>query len=182
MRPLIFAFVDYVYDPADGSDESVINFHETNVTLAVDLTAGFNLTGIEVSLDAAEQASAAISLQYPVAAYFCDEGSVEIPPPVFSQGSVLQFCVEMNENVTTTGVYVSDVLMVDLDQSSGGIEHADIITGSVADWLTRKTCSAGICNIKTQLTSKWFAEIDPESMDITGTALLALGPRHAGGI
>jgi hypothetical protein len=34
----------------------------------------------------------------------------------------------MNENVTTTGVYVSDVLMVDLDQSSGGIEHADIIT------------------------------------------------------
>jgi hypothetical protein len=48
MRPLIFAFVDYVYDPADGSDESVINFHETNVTLAVDLTAGFNLTGIAV--------------------------------------------------------------------------------------------------------------------------------------
>jgi hypothetical protein len=167
--------LDYVYDPADGSDESVINFHETNVTLAVDLTAGFNLTGIDVSRDAAEEASAAVSLQYPVAAYFCDEGSVEIPPPVFSQGSVLQFCVEMNENVTTTGVYVSDVLMVDLDQSSGGIEHADIITGSVADWLTRKTCSAGICNIKTQLTSKWFAEIDPESMDITGTALLAFG-------
>jgi hypothetical protein len=26
---------------------------------------------------------------------------------------------------------------------------------------------------------KWFAEIDPESMDITGTALLALGPRHS---
>jgi hypothetical protein len=54
-----------VYDPADGSDESVIIFTD-NVTLAVDLTAGFNLTGIEVSLDAAEQASAAISLQYPV--------------------------------------------------------------------------------------------------------------------
>jgi hypothetical protein len=167
--------IDYVYDPADGSDESVINFHETNVTLAVDLTAGFSLTGIAVDRDAAEQASAAVSLQYPVAAYFCDEASVEVPTPIFSQGSVLQFCVELNENVTTTGVYVSDVLMVDLDQSSGGAQHADIITGSVPDWLTRKTCSAGICNIKTQLTSKWFAEIDPESMDITGTALLAFG-------
>jgi hypothetical protein len=103
------------------------------VTLAVDLTAGFNLTGITVV--AMRRKPVLRFLQYPVAAYFCDEGSVEIPPPVFSQGSVLQFCVEMNENVTTTGVYVSDVLMVDLDQSSGGIEHADIITGSVADWL-----------------------------------------------
>jgi hypothetical protein len=118
MRPLIFAFVDYVRS-CRRIGRKRNQFHETNVTLAVDLTAGFNLTGIAVSRDAAEEASAAISLQYPVAAYFCDEGSVEIPPPVFSQGSVLQFCVEMNENVTTTGVYVSDVLMVDLDQSSG---------------------------------------------------------------
>jgi hypothetical protein len=167
--------IDYVYDPADGSDESVINFHETNVTLAVDLTAGFSLTGIAVDRDAAEQASVAVSLQYPVAAYFCDDDSIEVPPPIFSQGSVLQFCVEISENVTTSGVYVSDVLTVDLDQNSGGVQHADIITGSVADWLTRKMCSAGICNIKTQLTSKWFAEMDPESMDITGTALLAFG-------
>jgi hypothetical protein len=145
------------------------------VTLAVDLTAGFSLTGIAVDRDAAEQASAAVSLQYPVAAYFCDDASIEVPAPIFSQGSVLQFCVEINENVTTSGVYVSDVLTVDLDQNSGGVQHADIITGSVADWLTRKMCSAGICNIKTQLTSKWFAELDPESMDITGTALLAFG-------
>jgi hypothetical protein len=167
--------IDYVDDPADGSDESVINFHETNVTLAVDLTAGFSLTGIAVDRDAAEKASAAVSLQYPVAAYFCDDESIEVPPPIFSQGSVLQFCVELSENVTTSGVYVSDVMTVDLDQSSGGVQHADLITGSVPDWLTRKTCSAGICNIKTQLTSKWFAEINPESMDITGTALLAFG-------
>jgi hypothetical protein len=167
--------LDYVYDPADGSAESVINFHETNVTLIVDLTAGFSLTGIAVDRDAAEEASAAVALKYPVTAYFCDDSSVEIPPPTLSQGAVMQFCVEINENVTTSGVYVSDILSVDLDQSSGGVQHADIITDAVADWLTRKTCSAGICNIKTQLTSKWFAEIDPESMDITGTALLAFG-------
>jgi hypothetical protein len=167
--------LDYVYEPADGSGASVINFHETNVTLSVDLTAGFSLTGIAVDRDAAEAAGAAISLEYPVTAYFCGEDSVEIPPPTLSQGAVMQFCVEINENVTTSDVYVSDILSVDLDQSSGGSAHADIITDTVEDWLTRKTCAAGICNIKTQLTSKWFAEIDPESMEITGTALLAFG-------
>jgi hypothetical protein len=102
VRPLIFAFVDYVYDPADGSDESVINF-QTNVTLAVDLTAGFVSLGLRWSRCCGARC--------------CDFSSIsrsglllrrglEIPPPVFSQGSVLQFCVEMNENVTTTGVYV----------------------------------------------------------------------------
>jgi hypothetical protein len=170
--------LDYIYDPGGGADPSIINFHETNVTLAVDLTAGFNLTEIAVDRDNAEEASAAISLEYPVKAYFCDDASVQLPAPTLSQGAVMQFCVEISENVTTTGVYVTDVLSVDLDQSSVGefnSQHADIITGTVADWLTRKICTDGICNIKTQLTSKWFIATDPASMDIGGTALLAFG-------
>jgi hypothetical protein len=170
--------LDYIYAPGGGADPSIINFHETNVTLAVDLTAGFSLTGIAVDRDNTEQASAAISLEYPVKAYFCDDNSVQLPAPTLSQGAVMQFCVEISENVTTTGVYVSDVLSVDLDQISAGefsSQHADIITGTASDWLTRKICTDGICNIKTQLTSKWFAANDPESMDIVGAALLAFG-------
>jgi hypothetical protein len=171
--------LDYLYDPKDGSEPSSINFHETNVTVAVDLTAGFSLTeGLSVDRNEAGQESAAVALEYPVTAYFCNSDSVKVPAPVLSQGSALQFCVE-REGSVANDVYLSDILTVNLDQSGVGGDgvgvHADPITGAVADPFTSKTCTAGICNIQTQLMSKWFAEADPESMDITGTALLAFG-------
>jgi hypothetical protein len=70
--------------------------------------------------------------------------------------------------------------MVDLDQSSGGIEHADIITGSVADWLTKEDVFRWNLQHQNPADVQWFAEIDPESMDITGTALLAFGTASSG--
>jgi hypothetical protein len=125
------------------TDRRKRNQFHGNVTLAVDLTAGLISLGLRWSRCCG-------------GSQCCDFSSIsrsglllrrglEIPPP--SARIRIAVFVEMNENVTTTGVYVSDVLMVDLDQSSGELSMP--ISSRVGRGLAdRKTCSAGICNIK----------------------------------
>jgi len=163
-------------DYFSGSDS--INFHETNVTIGVDLTAGFTLDNILTDRDAALNADADAELDYPVIAYICDNANLEIAnPPALTQGSVLQFCVAMNETVTAA-IYVDDILNFELTQT--GTTPSNPITNTQPDPLTAKLCREdGICNIRTQLASKWFAETDPAPLAVSGTAILAFGVASA---
>ncbi len=166
--------VDYNY--YDGTDTESINFYETNVTISVDLTANFTLTGIVAERTTADNEAADVKLDYPVEAYICeDDNSLVGSPPALAQGSFLQVCVRIDEDVTTDNILVEDILTFVVSQA-GGATPSTVISSSVADPLTDKTCrEGGICNVKTQLLSKFFTDAAPGDLRVDGVAILAFG-------
>jgi hypothetical protein len=173
---------DYMYD-ADGNpgtpDDS-INFHETQVTITIDLTAGFELVALNVVRDGAADASANIACE--VQAYFCNDSRQRLPAPFLSQGMPLEFCVEIAEK-DRGRLWLRDIIRTELDQdneanvyrSATNDEWDDIIVNFRPDVLTEKDCRNGICRVKTQLKAKYFADRYPNPLDIFGTGLCALG-------
>jgi len=76
----------------------------------------------------------------------------------------------------TEEVFVQDILAFVISQPDGPASSTTVISETVADPLTRKSCkSSGICHVKTQLPSKFFLEADPKDLLIDGVALLAFG-------
>jgi hypothetical protein len=167
------------YELVAGNDQESVNFHETVVTVTVDLTADFRLSAIDITREGAANATETASLDYPVNAYFCNDGDVQVPGQLLSQGSALQFCVKIDDSVLDA-VFVEDILEATISQPNAngriGASASNIITGTVADSLTEKACrELGICNVKSQLLSKFFADADPLDLEVTGTALLSFG-------
>jgi hypothetical protein len=168
--------VDYNYVDGDGLIES-INFYETNVTITVDLTANFTLTEISADRTSADSEAANAALDYPVEAYIClDDNSEVESPAALAQGSFLQVCVKIDGDVVTDNILVEDILTFVVSQPGGTATDSVTITNAVPDPLTDKVCrESGICNIKTQLLSKFFTEINPGDLRVDGVAILAFG-------
>jgi hypothetical protein len=169
--------VDYNYVDNAGLVES-INFYETDVTINVDLTANFTLTEINVSrIVVGNETTAEAELDYPVEAYICldDNSEVENPEPL-TQGSTLQVCVKIDDTVVTENVLVEDILTFVISQPEELTTDSETITNTVSDLLTDKECrESGICNVKTQLQSKFFTEASPGDLRVDGVAILAFG-------
>jgi hypothetical protein len=167
--------VDYNYVDGDGVTES-INFYETNVTITVDLTANFTLTEISADRTSANSEAASADLAYPIEAFIClDDNSEVTNPAALAQGSFLQVCVRIEDNVTEN-ILVEDILTFVVSQPEGTATDSETITNAVADPLTDKVCrESGICNIKTQLSSKFFVDSNPSDLRIDGVAILAFG-------
>jgi hypothetical protein len=168
--------VDYNYIDNDGIIEG-INFFETNVTIDVDLTANFTLTGININRDIVENENATAEFDYPVEAYFCldDNSEVENPKPL-TQGSTLQVCVKIDESVVIENILIEDILTFVISQPTGTAINSESITDGLPDVLTDKVCrESGICNVKTQLQSKFFTETVPGDLRVDGVAILAFG-------
>ena len=169
--------IDYDYKDATTGDVESINFHETTVTITVDLTANFTLASITTNRTAATEDNANANLDYPVEAYYCQDNNGEVAGSVLTQGSLLQFCVRMFENVTAD-VYVEDIMEFTLSQPGSVPLTAPSrpIVNTQPDPLTEKLCiEMGICNIKHQLSSKWFAVPNPKPLRVDGVAILAFG-------
>jgi hypothetical protein len=169
--------VDYNYIDGVDPPES-INFYETNVTITVDLTANFTLTNIVAARTSADSEAADIKLDYPVEAYICaDDNSIITDPDPLTQGSFLQVCVKIDADVTTDNVLVEDILTFVVSQPSNPLSSdSETITNAATDPLTDKVCrESGICNVKTQLLSKFFTEASPGLLRIDGVAILAFG-------
>jgi len=167
--------VDYNFVGPDGTES--INFHETNVTIGVDLLANFTLDSIVTDRTAADAADAEATLDYPVEAYICQNDNSEVlTPAALTQGSVLQFCVKIDDTVTTENILVEDILTFVLSQPGGTATDSVPITNTQPDALTDKACREnGICNIRTQLASKFFTETNPQPLRVDGVAILAFG-------
>jgi hypothetical protein len=168
--------VDYNFVDDDGLTES-INFYETNVTITVDLTANFTLTGITADRTAADIENADAFLDYPVEAYICldDNSEVSNPEPLV-QGSALQVCIRIGDNVTTQNVLVEDIITFVISQPDGTATDTLAITNTVPGTLTDKVCrESGICNVKSQLQSKFFTDSNPGDLRVDGVAVLAFG-------
>jgi hypothetical protein len=168
--------VDYNYVDGDGLTES-INFYETNVTITVDLTANFTLDGISSDRTSADAEAANADLDYPVEAYICLEDNSEVAVPgALEQGSILQVCVRIKDDVETQNVFVEDILTFRVSQPDGDASDSTVIASGVPDPLTDKTCrEGGICNVKTQLLSKFFTDVSPGDLRVDGVAILAFG-------
>jgi hypothetical protein len=114
---------------------------------------------------------------YPVEAYIClDDNSEVLSPAALLQGSFLQVCIKIDDTVITDNILVEDILSFVVSQPDGPATYAETITNAVADPLTEKICrESGICNVRTQLLSKFFTETIPGNLRVEGVAILAIG-------
>jgi hypothetical protein len=163
-------------------DGESVNFHETNVTIDLDLTADFqdSFTAIRVE---SEQERVNANVRYPVVVYHCDESSNKLArSPVLGQGAAMQMCVELDPTVINEHVYVVDIMSVDLNQEKMdlSVTRKNIIDDAIPNALTSKFCQFGICNVKTQLDSSWFSDSIPGDIEASGTAILAFGSLSSG--
>ena len=168
--------VDYIYQ--DGSGEESVNFHETNVTINIDLTANFTLTAINVDHIDADQVDEDVALDCEVQAYFCNQNNENVGQPRFVQGEIMTVCVEIADSDRAL-YHLNDVLDMDLEQTKADritVDSSDVVVDQRATGLSDKFCKNGICNIRHQLSSKFFNERDPNPLDIAGVAICAFGP------
>jgi hypothetical protein len=154
--------VDYNYVDNDGNTE-IVMFYETNVTINVDLTSNFTLTGLVIDKRLASGDAVEAELDYGVEAYMCDENGIEVEPEALGRGSALLFCVRTDANATTD-IMVADVLSMTISQPGGTATGTSAISAGASDPMTNKVCENGICSVKTQLSSKFFARVIPDTI------------------
>jgi hypothetical protein len=155
-----------------------INFHETNVSIAIDMTSGFDLSTWS-PVNANEQSYTDSIADYPVIAYYCNDKNEVILAEdiILMDGGTLQFCVEIDPTLDGA-LYVRGLQRVSLDQkrsAGAGSNHADIVSDSAPDPTTTVRCASGICNVFHLLSSQWFTEGDLNDVVTTGVALLSFG-------
>jgi surface protein len=155
-----------------------LNFHETQVTISVDLSAGFNLTEILVVRTGADEAAA--TLDCGVEIYYCYPNHTEVSPaPSYAQGQALEVCVIVKPEDTHCCIVDINNMDIDQDQDNDGEwdAHTDPITDTFTDGLSTKNCTesdGGVCYVKTQLPSKFFSVPNPADLTLTGAAILKI--------
>ena len=174
--------VDYMYTPEGEAVSESINFHETKVTIDVDMTAStFQLTSISAERTDADVQDGVADLSYQVAAYYCDDTYTDLSasPPSYSQGDVLQVCIKIDDSLADQDVFVDDILSFVVSQLGDEALRAsptNAIANRQTDPMTLKVCNDnGQCNVKTQLTSKFFDDLSPGDLQVSGTAVLSFG-------
>jgi len=157
-----------------GDATEVVSSYETVVEIEIDLTNSFDLvkiakvkgTGFNSKQDNQESLEFDVSVTFdlPVIAYYCDlSGSKLATPSEISQGDAVHFCVEIDPLYVLPSFYVTDVYVTDIfsaelvqQQEDLTVSRSEFISSGVADGLTEKVCQAGICNVKTALTTELF--------------------------
>jgi hypothetical protein len=116
-------------------------------------------------------------VDYPVEAYICLDDNSEVKnPAALMHGSVLQICVKIDNSLVKENIIVEDILTFVISQPDGTAADSEIITNTVADSLSDKVChESGICNVISQLQSKFFADANPSDLHVDGVAILAFG-------
>lgn len=171
----------------DSSNVTVseVYFLETNYTVFVDKTEGFNLTNIELErTDATDKAGPAIDYDADLATYQCDENNnyAEIPnPPALVQGDFLVMCVE-----SISVIEVQEILELSLTQEAimvGTKYYPKIVFDAIDDAITNNALVATgctltpadadrLCWIKIQLIANYFVNPDPLPITADGTVTL----------
>jgi hypothetical protein len=162
------------YNYYDGQIIQEITYHESIVSVMVDLTKGFQFLDLDTERIEAHQTVEGASLDYPIDSYFCNDANQQVAQPTLSQGDSVQICCRIQPGKDDSLVFLADIWTLTVNQVLEGEYFAAVINTEPAAW-TQKQCSGGICNIKTMIPSKFFARQTPGPLIITGTALLALG-------
>lgn len=172
------ATIDFCLRVDYGLTDTNINFHETIVTVNVDLTAGFSLTDVLVKRNGADEENGQISCDVEI--YYCYRNHTEtFPTPIYTQGGAMEVCIKPIEDQTYC--CVTDIQTMDISQDQDGDGDWDArtkpITNFITDPLSFKDCAEGICYVKTQLPSKFFSVPNPRNLTLTGMAVSELCDR-----
>jgi hypothetical protein len=119
---------------------------------------------------------ASVSFGYPVDAFFCDANSNQVPDPVISQGDTIRMCVRLSKN--SSYFHLEDIHMMALTQPTTGVLTHYAVSNRNASAFATKNCELGVCNILSQVPSRFFDQQfdrDSDPVRIVGVALLNLG-------
>jgi hypothetical protein len=150
-------------------------FTEAAVDVCGNLTDLDNITEVfPERLDgSSNEFLATVSFGHPVDAFFCDVSNNQVPDPVLSQGDTIRVCVRLSKN--SSYFHLEDIYMMALTQPTTGIAtHYAVDNGNASAFAT-KNCQQGLCNILTQVPSRFFGR-DSGPVRIVGVALLNVGP------
>jgi hypothetical protein len=155
-------------------------FTETAVHACGNLTDVGNITEILVPVKMAgtsDEFVASVSFGHPVDAFFCDATNNQVPDPVLSQGDTIRMCVRLSTN--SSYFHLEDIHMVALTQPTTGVLSHYAVSNRIASASATKNCELGLCNILSQVPSRFFDQQFDRNSDpvrIVGVALLNLGP------
>jgi hypothetical protein len=156
---------------------TAVNYGNTNRNLLVSNSTELgNITEIgvpEKREGSRNQISGSFSLGYPLTAFFCDASSNLVADPVISQGDTLQVCVRLSQN--SSFFHLEDIYTMALTQPSTGVRAHYAVHNGNASALATSDCPQGLCNILTQVASRFFNDQDPGPLQIVGVALLNVG-------
>eukprot|EP00521_Asterionellopsis_glacialis_P006029 CAMPEP_0195281954 /NCGR_PEP_ID=MMETSP0707-20130614/1047_1 /TAXON_ID=33640 /ORGANISM="Asterionellopsis glacialis, Strain CCMP134" /LENGTH=868 /DNA_ID=CAMNT_0040340893 /DNA_START=141 /DNA_END=2744 /DNA_ORIENTATION=- len=161
----------------DGTDEEISgNFHETKVTVEVDMVAGFSITSIFTSRDNATETDSTVDLDYELDVYQCVGGIRVDPAPPLSQGDSLGMCIDIN----TDNVKLDEVQNLTLTQGDFGV--ANPVQDGKPNTLTSVDCTLNgnqRCFIRTMMISSFFtAEAQNTAVTAEGAVTLKFGRRR----
>jgi len=161
----------------DGIDEEIsVNFHETEVTIDVDMASDFSITGISTIRRNATEKGAEADLDYDLDVYRCVGGIRIDPVSALSQGNSLGVCIDIN----TDNVQLDRVQNFTLTQ--GDIADATPVVNGNPDGLTSVDCSLNgnqRCYIKTMMISSFFTpQAQNANVTAEGAVILKFGRRR----
>jgi hypothetical protein len=149
-------------------------------------SCGGNLTGMsritEIMVPERQEGGrsdvlASVSFGHPVDAFFCDASNNQVPDPVLSQGDTIRVCIRLSKN--SSYFHLEDIYTMALTQPTTGVmTHYAVHNGNTSA-LADKNCQLGLCNILTQVPSRFFDQAfdrDSGPVRIVGVALLNMGP------
>jgi hypothetical protein len=122
---------------------------------------------------------ASVSFGHPVDAFFCDASSNQVPDPVLSQGDTIRMCVQLSKN--SSYFHLEDIYMMALTQPTTGVRTHYAVSNRNASTFATKNCQLGLCNILSQVPSRFFDQDfdrDSDPVRIVGVALLNVGPAN----
>ncbi len=162
-----------------------LTYDELVFTAAVVSACG-DLTGIgnitEMLLPVKQDGSrdepvASLSLGQPIDAFFCDASNNQVPDPVLSQGDTIRMCVRLSTH--SSYFHLEDIHMMALTQPTTGVRTHYAVSNRNASVSATKNCHLGLCNILSQVPSRFFDQDfdrDSDPVQIVGVALLNVGP------
>jgi hypothetical protein len=120
---------------------------------------------------------ASVSFGHPVDAFFCDASNNQVPDPVLSQGDTIRMCVRLSTN--SSYFHLEDIYMMALTQPTTDVLSHYAVSNRNASATATKNCELGLCNILSQVPSRFFDQQfdrDSDPVRIVGVALLNVGP------
>ena len=151
-----------------GGDSSIeVNFHETLVTLNVDLTDGFTIADVNVA--PREKLVKTANQAYEVEGYQCDRNYAELSAAAKAttrnQGAIIRVCVRPTLEGRTDGIYMREIQSFAFSRTyvdGRPAVNQDAIVGSLAadNGLTDLFCENGweVCMFETILFAAFYRD------------------------
>jgi hypothetical protein len=165
-------------------DGVFVNFHETDLTVTVNVVSDSMFESESVSLDMVQASEVGkyseVTMDYPLQVFHCDENAVELgsPPTEITQGTAVQLCVSLA--TPREGVYVENIYsMTYWSELFPGQVSSVVSNGTVTNGVSQLDCTQvpGVCRILFIASANiFYNDVEASnSLVVDGEAVLAVG-------